>query len=245
MRTQAASYPVEIKPLVAAPSDPSQWPAWREGLALARRQVRERLDYRGDSYQRSEFDWVPSCYSCCFAMMCDQRFYDPAARRYTIEEFLNEGQTQFGGYDAVVLWHAYPRIGFDDRNQFDFYRDMPGGLAGLRELSRDLARAGRQGLHRLQSLGHRHPPGVQIRRRDARRVRHGHRRRRHLPRHAPRGHAGSSRPARRRASRRGPGVGADAAASSGSPTITCPGPSGSPTATPPACSGTNGSSGGT
>ena len=29
-------FPVEIKPLVAAPSDRSQWPAWREGLTLAR-----------------------------------------------------------------------------------------------------------------------------------------------------------------------------------------------------------------
>ena len=79
---------------------------------------------------------MPACYCCCFAMMYDQKFYDPVERRYTADAFLDEGAKEFGGYDAVVLWHAYPRIGFDERNQFDFYRDMPGGLAGLRELSR-------------------------------------------------------------------------------------------------------------
>ncbi|MDI6451815.1 SUMF1/EgtB/PvdO family nonheme iron enzyme [Anaerobaca lacustris] len=135
-------YRIEIKPLVAAPSDRSQWDSWRVELAVARQQMRQRLNYDGDLYRREEFAWVPSCYSCCFVMMCDQRFYDPVSRRYTVEEYLDEGRAEFGGYDAVVLWHAYPRIGFDDRNQFDFYRDMPGGLAGLRELSRTLHERG-------------------------------------------------------------------------------------------------------
>ena len=124
-------FAVEVKPLVTAPSGPLKWGAWREGLDAERQRMRERLRYDGGAYRNPAFAWVPSCYSCCFAMMCDQRLYDPVNRRYTIDAFLDEGAREFGGYDAVVLWQAYPRIGFDERNQFDFYRDMPGGLAGL------------------------------------------------------------------------------------------------------------------
>ncbi len=131
---------VEIKPVVAAPGEAGEWEAWREALGRERERERQRLGYTGDSYRRPEFGWVPSCYSCCFAMMCDERFYDQVAGRYTVDSCLDEGLREFGGYDAVVLWHAYPRIGFDDRNQFDFYRDMPGGLPGLRELSRAMHR---------------------------------------------------------------------------------------------------------
>lgn len=65
-------------------------------------------------------------------MMCDEAFYSPADGSYKVEAFLDDGIRQFGGYDSIVLWHAYPRIGLDDRNQFDFYRDMPGRLSGLR-----------------------------------------------------------------------------------------------------------------
>jgi len=132
----AVAFSFEVKPLVPAPSDPSKLRSWREALATERQNLRQRLGYGDESYRGREFAWVPSCYSCCFAMMYDQRLYDPARGRYTIERFLEEGIKEFGGYDAIVLWHAYPRIGFDERNQFDFYRDMPGGFAGLRELSR-------------------------------------------------------------------------------------------------------------
>ena len=133
---------IEIAPLVHAPSDPALWSAWRKELAKKREEVRKSLECDDRLYRRSDFAWVRSCYSCCFAMIFDETFYGPIEGQYTIDSFLDRGIREFGGYDAIVLWHAYPRIGFDDRNQFDFYHDMPGGLDGLRELSRAIHKRG-------------------------------------------------------------------------------------------------------
>jgi formylglycine-generating enzyme required for sulfatase activity len=126
------------QPLIHAPESSGDWPEFRRRLADWRRETRQRLNYTGALYERAEFRWARQCFSCCFVMLCDETFYDPKRGCYTLESFLAEGRREFGGYDAVVLWHAYPRIGIDYRNQFDFYRDMPGGLAGLKEVSRVL-----------------------------------------------------------------------------------------------------------
>ena len=122
--------------IIPAPSDAGQWPGYREALARWREETRARLHYDGAIYRRPEFGWSASNYACCFLMMCDQRFYDFCGGRYTVETLLDHGKREFGGYDSVMLWHAYPRIGVDQRNQFDFYRDMPGGLKGLRDVVR-------------------------------------------------------------------------------------------------------------
>ena len=125
-----------LSDVIHAPKDPAQWPAWREQLARWRTATRLSLRYDDALYRRKDFAWVPACFSCCFVMLCDEMFYEPKQGRFTVEAFLEHGIREFGGYDSLVLWHAYPRIGFDGRNQFDFYRDQPGGLKGLRELSR-------------------------------------------------------------------------------------------------------------
>jgi formylglycine-generating enzyme required for sulfatase activity len=82
-------------------------------------------------YGRDDLKWAATAFTGHFTFMWDRSFYDPD-KGYTIDTFLADGKAAFGGYDTVVLWQAYPRIGADPRNQFDFYRDMPGGLAGLR-----------------------------------------------------------------------------------------------------------------
>ncbi|HUT88070.1 MAG TPA: SUMF1/EgtB/PvdO family nonheme iron enzyme [Thermoguttaceae bacterium] len=136
---------IELDPnpsLFAAPNDPKLWDAYRDALAKWRDETKHRLQYDDSLYRRDDFAWVPSTYSCCFVVMGDETFYDPKQGRYTVDAFLDQAEREFGGYDAVVLWHAYPRIGFDDRNQFDFYRDMPGGLAGVKALVCELHASG-------------------------------------------------------------------------------------------------------
>ncbi len=129
-------------PLIAAPRHAAAWPEFRRRLAAWRAARRRTLNYSDTLYRRPDFAWVGHCFSCCFLMLCDETFYDPARGRYTVSEFLDHGVREFGGYDAVVLWHAYPRIGFDKRNQFDFYRDMPGGVAGLRDVAQTMQARG-------------------------------------------------------------------------------------------------------
>lgn len=123
--------------IIPAPNDPVLWPEFRRQLAEWREAKRRELNYSDALYRRKEFSWVSKNFSCCFLMLCDESFYDPLAGRYRVREFLKREAHEFGGYDSVVLWHAYPRIGVDERNQFDFYRDMPGGLKGLRGVVHD------------------------------------------------------------------------------------------------------------
>jgi formylglycine-generating enzyme len=116
--------------ILAAPADPADWPAWRDALSRWRNEAAERIGYDGASYERPEFAWARRCFSVALAWLWDETLYDHAAGRFTPRRFLDEGLREFGGYDGVVLWHAYPVIGIDERNQFDFYRDVP----GIREL---------------------------------------------------------------------------------------------------------------
>lgn len=121
-------------PLIHAPDDPAEWDAWRAALKQWRKDSKARVGYDDALYVRSDLTWTASSYSSCFIMMNDLDFWDPVKGEYTVESFLERGVEKFGGYDSVVIWHAYPRIGIDDRNQFDFYRDMPGGLEGVKKV---------------------------------------------------------------------------------------------------------------
>jgi len=139
----SASAPDEIQPdprkaMFYPPEDPARWAGWREALQRWREKARAAIGYDDALYRRADLSWARSNFTCAFVMLWDETWWDWRKGRFTPEAFLEDGRVRFGGYDSVVLWHAYPRIGFDQRNQFDFYRDMPGGLAGLRKLSQDL-----------------------------------------------------------------------------------------------------------
>ncbi len=124
--------------------DPEQWsndlagavggaPETVAALGERRAELRRALDRR--LFERADTAWYRQAFVEAFLFMYDTRFYDRTARRYRIDEILDDGEREFGGYDFVLLWQSYPRLGIDGRNQFDLYRDMPGGLPALRELA--------------------------------------------------------------------------------------------------------------
>lgn len=116
--------------IFVGPSDPADRPAWRERLREWRDDARSRHGYTGAAYDRPGAAWAARCHTVAQVWLWDELLYSFDERRFTPERFLADAQERFGGLDAVVLWHAYPVIGLDERNQWDFYRDVP-GLVGL------------------------------------------------------------------------------------------------------------------
>lgn len=128
----------QIQPMpdiIGTPDDPEKWEAFRNMLNTWRADFKQKTKYNDSLYDRTDFQWVSSAFNCYFLMMYDELFYNWKEGEYTVERFISESEKAFGRLDIVVLWHAYPRIGLDDRNQFDFYREMPGGTSELRHIT--------------------------------------------------------------------------------------------------------------
>lgn len=123
--------------IFAAPDDPADWPAWRERLSAWRHDARTRHRYDDAAYHRPEAAWAARCFTVAQVWLWDELLFDFDAQRFTPGRFLADAE-RFGGLDAVVLWHAYPVIGIDGRNQWDHYRDVP----GIDQLVADLHAAG-------------------------------------------------------------------------------------------------------
>jgi formylglycine-generating enzyme len=116
--------------VISARDDPADWPAWRDALRRWRSEAAGRIGYDGSAYDEPELAWTQRCFAVALVWLWDELLYDHSARRFTAERFCAEAEREFGGFDGVVLWHAYPVLGIDERNQFDVYREVP----GLREL---------------------------------------------------------------------------------------------------------------
>jgi gamma-glutamyl hercynylcysteine S-oxide synthase len=122
------------------PASPNETPSWLAGLKAWRAERRVRLRFDDADYQRLDLAWTQRVFSQVQLLVWDRSIYDPVTRQYTVDRFLSEIQRRIGPIDAVLLWHVYPNIGVDDRNQFDLLRDLPGGLPALKLLVDDFHR---------------------------------------------------------------------------------------------------------
>ncbi|MDE0239147.1 MAG: SUMF1/EgtB/PvdO family nonheme iron enzyme [bacterium] len=113
--------------LIPAPDEPGDWPAWRERLEV------RRLS-RGHARAKPVHDWVHRCFTAHKILLWDERIHDRDSGTWLVEDYVDAFEARFGPLDGVILWHAYPNLGFDRRNQFDFWRSMPGGTRGLADV---------------------------------------------------------------------------------------------------------------
>jgi formylglycine-generating enzyme required for sulfatase activity len=111
--------------------------AWLADIRRWRNERLIRIGYDGSRYDLPQLKWTQSSFFQPQMMVQDRYFYDPVARRYTVDRYFNDLEKRYGGIDAVLIWPTYPNMGIDDRNQQDLIRSMPGGVAGVRQMIAD------------------------------------------------------------------------------------------------------------
>jgi len=110
---------------------------WHEGLRMI---FRDRYLYDlpafdNSMFERSDLSWMKHKYIMLLQFAWDEKFYDFKQKKYTYYNTLTEYDDLTGGYDIFTLWPTWPRLGLDQRNQWDMYRDLPGGLKELKRQS--------------------------------------------------------------------------------------------------------------
>lgn len=107
---------------------------WREGLRMM---FQERWLYDLESFDDKLFDrkdlkWARQSYLLLLQFAWDQQYYDALQGKNNFDQFFTDQDKVLGGYDAYMIWPTWPRLGLDQRNQWDMYRDLPGGIKELR-----------------------------------------------------------------------------------------------------------------
>jgi len=113
---------------------------WQEGLReiFQQRNLYDVKSFNDSLYQRKDLEWIRKSYVIHLLMSWDSQFYDDKDNRYHLIDFLKKGMPLYGGDDVVGIWPTWPSLGIDQRNQFDLFRDLPGGLPKIRKIADSL-----------------------------------------------------------------------------------------------------------
>ena len=107
---------------------------WHEGLRMMfqERWLYDLETFDNSLFKRSDLKWARHSYLLLLQFAWDHTYYDAVSGKRGLDDFFTAKDGILGGYDAYMLWPTWPRLGLDQRNQWDMYRDLPGGLKELR-----------------------------------------------------------------------------------------------------------------
>lgn len=107
---------------------------WQNGLKMMfqERWLYDLSSFDNTLFQRKDLQWMRNEYLILLQFAWDKKYFDFKAQRYSFYQNFFEFDSLTGGYDVFILWPTWPRLGLDQRNQWDMYRDLPGGISELR-----------------------------------------------------------------------------------------------------------------
>lgn len=118
--------------------------SWQEGLraVFQKNYLYDTIYFDNSLYERKDLQWIRHSYVMHLMQAWDKFLYDESDKEYHISEFIQRGKKWYGGDEVIGIWPTWPSLGLDQRNQFDLFRDLPGGTSRLKSLSDDMRRQG-------------------------------------------------------------------------------------------------------
>ncbi len=72
--------------------------------------------------QRADLAWFQDQLVQHFTFLYGRELLNIQTGQFEIDRFLDDAERDFGGYDGMLLWGGCPRLGIDERSQWDFFR---------------------------------------------------------------------------------------------------------------------------
>ncbi len=106
---------------------------WQQGLTrtFQEKMLYDVAHFNDSLFQRKDLQWIRHTYVLHLMDAWDKFYYDIKDGKYRLQDFLQHGKKLYGGDDIVSIWPTWPTLGLDPRNQFDLFRDLPGGTAAM------------------------------------------------------------------------------------------------------------------
>lgn len=110
---------------------------WQNGLrsCFQQHKLYDMDTFDESMYRRPDLQWIKQSKMMHLMMAWDKRLYDRKKKKYVLNDFIQKSKSLYGGDDVIGIWPTWPALGLDQRNQWDMYRDLPGGLKALRSLA--------------------------------------------------------------------------------------------------------------
>lgn len=107
---------------------------WQAGLTrvFQEKMLFDLAEFDNSLFEREDLKWIRHSYVMHLMYAWDKFYYDLEKGDYTLQNFLERGKKLYGGDEVISIWPTWPTLGLDQRNQFDLFQDLPGGLDAMK-----------------------------------------------------------------------------------------------------------------
>jgi formylglycine-generating enzyme required for sulfatase activity len=113
---------------------------WHDAMqeVFQKRMLYDITSFDNNMFERKDLQWVRHAYVSTIIMNWSKEYYNYQDGKFHLNEYIAKGKSLYGGDDFIAIWPTWPTLGLDQRNQFDLFRDLPGGLQKIKSIGNEL-----------------------------------------------------------------------------------------------------------